>query len=129
MTLLGFSQSQSQWTDRAFVYVEQDSLVQAEECFRQAVELASSSEQKALLLANLGTVQRRSGRMHEALVSYTQALALVPMNTMVLMHRATVYMALGNDDKAYADLCNVLDREPNNVDLICLCLSATLIRH
>ena len=60
------AQSQSEWADRAYAYMAQDSLPQAEECFRRAVEAAPTSRQNVMLLANLGTVQRRRGKIHEA---------------------------------------------------------------
>lgn len=116
--VLSFAQAQLSWAERAYVYVAQDSLLQAEECFEQAVREAATSEQRAMLLANLGTVQRRRGRVRESVETYTQALALTPLDAALLMHRATAYMALGNDDKAYVDLCNVLDKEKNHVEAL-----------
>lgn len=112
------AQSQSQWADRAYAYMEQDSLAQAEECFRQAIETAPASNQKAMLLTNFGAVQHRRGKVHDAIESYTKALAYSPMDITILMHRATAYMALGNDDKAYTDLCNVLDKRPQHVEAL-----------
>lgn len=116
--VLSFAQAQLSWAERAYAYVAQDSLLQAEECFEQAVREAATSEQRAMLLANLGTVQRRRGRVRESVETYTQALALTPLDAALLMHRATAYMALGNDDKAYVDLCNVLDKEKNHVEAL-----------
>lgn len=116
--LLTSAQSQGQWADRAFLYVEQDSLLQAEDCFRKAVEVSTTNGQKAMLLANLGTVQRRRGCVREAIESYTQALVLTPMDAKLHMQRATAYMALGNDDKGYIDLCNVLDKDPHHVEAL-----------
>lgn len=112
------AQSQGQWTDRAFAYVAQDSLAQAEGCFRKAIEEASTSAQRAMLLSNLGMVQRQRGKVHDAIESYTKALEWAPMDATLLMHRATAYMVLGNDDRAYTDLCNVLDKVPDNGDAL-----------
>ena len=112
------AQSQDEWTDKAYGYMEQDSLAQAEECFRHAIETASTSSQSAMLLANLGTVQHRRGKVREAIESYTKALEYSPMDITILMHRATAYMALGNDDKAYTDLCNVLDKRSQHVEAL-----------
>lgn len=116
--LLVHTQSQTEWIDRAFAYVEQDSLEQAEKCFQEAAEQASSEEQRAMLLANLGTIQRQRGRIHESIDTHTQALALSPFNADLLMHRAMAYIAIGNDDKAYIDLCNILDREHNHKEAL-----------
>lgn len=118
LVMIVAAQSQSQWTDRAFTYLAQDSLPQAEECFRKAVEGASNNTQKAMLLGNLGLVQRQRGKVHDAVESYTQALEWAPMDAGLLMHRATAYMVLGNDDRAYTDLCNVLDRVPDNSEAL-----------
>ena len=112
------AQSQSEWADRAYAYMAQDSLPQAEECFRRAVEAAPTSRQNVMLLANLGTVQRRRGKIHEAIDTYTLALNHSPLNVTILMSRATAYMALGNDNKAYTDLCNVLDKETAHIEAL-----------
>ena len=118
LALFAQAQSQELWADKAYAYVAQDSLRQAEECFAKAIESATTVGQRAMLLANLGTVQRRRGRVHEAVETYTQALALSPMDATLLMHRAIAYMTLGNDDKAYVDLCNVLDKQSANVEAL-----------
>ena len=113
-----WGQSQSEWADKAYTYVTQDSLAQAEECFKKAVDTNPMSEQCAMLLTNLGTIQRRRGKVREAIESYTQALAHSPLATPILMERATAYLALGNDDKAYTDLCNVLDKNANHTEAL-----------
>ncbi|MBR3859575.1 MAG: tetratricopeptide repeat protein [Bacteroidaceae bacterium] len=112
------AQSQDEWATKAYAYVEQDSLAQAEACFKQAVEAAPLSKQSAMLLSNLGAVQRRRGKMREAIESYTSALERAPLTVTILMDRATAYMALGNDDKAYTDLCNVLDKKTDHVEAL-----------
>lgn len=112
------AQSQREWTDRGYAYMEQDSLEQAEECFKHAVEAAPTSKQNVMLLTNLGTVQRRRGKMLDAIESYTLALNYSPLDVAILMSRATAYMALGNDDKAYIDLCNVLDKQIDHAEAL-----------
>ena len=118
LPLLTIAQSQSEWATKAYAYVEQDSLAQAEECFQQAIKASPSSKQNAMLLTNLGAVQRRRGKVREAIESYTLALERAPLTTTILMDRATAYMALGNDDKAYTDLCNVLDRKTDHAEAL-----------
>lgn len=118
LPLLAFAQSQSEWATKAYSYVEQDSLAQAEACFKRAVEAAPASKQSAMLLSNLGAVQRRRGKMHEAIASYTSALERAPLTVTILMDRATAYMALGNDEKAYTDLCNVLDKKTDHAEAL-----------
>ncbi len=118
LTMLVWAQSQGEWASRAYAYMEQDSLAQAEECFRHAVEAAPASKQNVMLLTNLGTVQRRRGKVHEAIDSYTKALGYSPLDVSVLMNRALAYMTLGNDDKAYTDLCNVLDKRTDHAEAL-----------
>ena len=110
------AQTQSEWADKAYAYVSQDSLPQAEECFRQAVKAAPASKQNAMLLANIGTIQRRRGKVHEAIESYTQALEFAPLSISILTERAKAYLALGNDDKAYTDICNVLEQQTEHIE-------------
>lgn len=118
LTMLVWAQSQGEWASRAYTYMEQDSLAQAEECFKHAVEAAPASKQNVMLLTNLGTVQRRRGKMLDAIESYTLALNYSPLDVAILMSRATAYMALGNDDKAYIDLCNVLDKQTDHAEAL-----------
>ena len=51
--------------------------------------MQSRGKQNVMLLANLGTVQRSRGKVHEAIDSYTKALGYSPLNVSVLMSRAT----------------------------------------
>ena len=118
LTMLSWAQSQGEWASRAYTYMEQDSLAQAEECFRHAVEATPASKQNVMLLTNLGTVQRRRGKMLDAIESYTLALNYSPLDVAILMSRATAYMALGNDDQAYTDLCNVLDKQTDHAEAL-----------
>ena len=112
------AQSQSEWTERAYSYLTLDSLAQAEACFTEAIKAAPISKQSAMLLSNLGTVQRRRGKIQEAITTYTQALERSPLDVPILMERATAYMVIGNDDKAYTDLCNVLDKDATHTEAL-----------
>lgn len=118
LAIYATAQSQSEWANRAYAYMEQDSLMQAEECFKNAIEADPTSKQNAMLLANLGAAQRRRGKVREAIESYTSALERAPLTVTILMDRATAYMALGNDDKAYTDLCNVLDKKTDHAEAL-----------
>ena len=80
LTIFSIAQTQSVWADRAYTYMEQDSLKQAEECFKKAIEVAPQSKQSAKLLANLGTIQRQRGKVREAIETYTTALERAPLD-------------------------------------------------
>lgn len=112
------AQSQSEWIEKGYTYAAQDSLAQAEACFIEAIKTSSSNEQSAMLYSNLGTIQRRRGKIREAIEAYTQALDRSPLATPILLERATAYLALGNDDKAYTDLCNVLDKDASHIEAL-----------
>ena len=112
------AQSQSEWIEKGYTYAAQDSLAQAEACFIEAIKASSSNEQSAMLYSNLGTIQRRRGKIREAIEAYTQALDRSPLATPILLERATAYLALGNDDKAYTDLCNVLDKDAFHIEAL-----------
>lgn len=112
------AQSQSEWIEKGYTYAAQDSLAQAEACFIEAIKASSSNEQSAMLYSNLGTIQRRRGKIREAIEAYTQALDRSPLATPILLERATAYLALGNDDKAYTDLCNVLDKDASHIEAL-----------
>ena len=112
------AQSQGEWIEKGYTYAAQDSLAQAEVCFIEAIKASSSNEQSAMLYSNLGTIQRRRGKIREAIEAYTQALDRSPLATPILLERATAYLALGNDDKAYTDLCNVLDKDASHIEAL-----------
>lgn len=113
-----FAQRQEEWADKAYTYATQDSLAQAESCFKKAIEASPASQQSAILLANLGTIQRRRGKVKEAIESYSSALDRIPSSIPILIERAIAYMTLGNDDRAYTDLCNVLDKDATHIEAL-----------
>lgn len=112
------AQSQNEWIDKGYTYASQDSLAQAEACFIEAIKASSSNEQSAMLYSSLGTIQRRRGKIRESIEAYTQALDRSPLSPPILMERATAYLALGNDDKAYTDLCNVLEKDATHIEAL-----------
>ena len=118
MALFVLAQSEATWIDKAYLYMEQDSLEQAELYFKQAIEANPTSQQNFILLSNLALVQHRRGLLHKAIENYTLALYRSPLTIPILMGRAKAYLALGNDNKAYADLCNVLDKDENHIEAL-----------
>ena len=98
--------------------VEQDSLLQAETLFKEALRLEPANVRNALLFSNLGTIQRRMGKETEALDSYSLALNLTPYSVTILLNRASLYLELDMLDKAYLDYCNVIDLDAKNKDAL-----------
>jgi tetratricopeptide (TPR) repeat protein len=108
-------------TDSAMFYTERDSAQKAEYYIRQALKLEPANLRNAMLFSNLGTLQRRAGKMEEALQSYTYALNMAPLSVPVLMNRATLYLDMGRNDAARADCSLALDADPK-------CKEALLLR-
>lgn len=111
-----YGQTYNEVVDRAMKYALSDSLVQAEQLFRQALKMDPNNARNALLFSNLGTVLKRMGRTDEAIEAYTMALNITPYSTAMLLNRGTLYLDKGVDSKAYIDFCNVIDLIPENIE-------------
>ena len=112
------AQTYDEWISRAMDAVEKDSLYQAEEAFKKALQLEPSNMRNALLFSNLGTVQRRMGKNAEALESYSLALNFTPYSVTMLLNRASLYLETDDLDKAYLDYCNVIDLDADNPEAL-----------
>ena len=115
-----YGQEYKDLVEKAMDYTRKDSLQQAEQLYQQALKLDPKNARNALLFSNLGTVQRRMGKIDDALQSYTLALNIIPYSTAILLNRATIYMEKGMLDKAYLDYCNVIDLLPKSLTIITL---------
>ncbi|MCF2551257.1 tetratricopeptide repeat protein [Bacteroides caecigallinarum] len=111
-----YSQAYNEVVERAMKYALSDSLVQAEQLFREALKMDPNNARNALLFSNLGTVLKRMGRTDEAIEAYTMALNITPYSTAMLLNRGTLYLDKGLDSKAYVDFCNVIDLIPENIE-------------
>ena len=116
MALSVKAQSYNQLIEKAMEYTKRDSLVQAEDLFRQALKSDPKNVRNALLFSNLGTVLKRQGKTDEALEAYTMALNITPYATSILLNRAALYMEKNLLNKAYVDYCNVIDLLPENIE-------------
>ena len=112
------AQTYDELITRAMNAIERDSLFQAEAWFKKALQLDPANMRNALLLSNLGTVQRRMGKDKEALESYSLALNLTPYSVTMLLNRASLYLELDYLDKAYVDYCNVIDLDAKNQEAL-----------
>lgn len=72
------------------------------------------------LLTNLGSIQRRQGKLEEALLSYTAALSGRPNNPTILENRASLYSEMGETEKALNDYNALLIEEPTNEEALLL---------
>ena len=108
------AQTYHEVVEKAMHYTFTDSLVQAEQLFRQALQMDPKHSRNSLLFSNLGTVQKRMGKTDEAIESYSMALNITPYATSILLNRGALYLEKGLVDKAYLDYCNVIDLLPEN---------------
>ena len=112
------AQTYDELITQAMDAVEKDSLHQAEVLLKQAMKQEPANMRNALLFSNLGTIQRRMGRNKEALESYTLALNMTPYSVTMLLNRASLYLEMDYQDKAYVDYCNVIDLDAKNVEAL-----------
>ena len=108
------AQDYNKLVEEAMACAQQDSLVRAEQLFREALRLDPKNARNALLFSNLGTVLKRQGKADEAIEAYTMALNITPYATAMLLNRAALYLEKGLTEKAYIDYCNVIDLIPED---------------
>ena len=88
---------------KSYEYVEKNDLPAAEECLKSAMRSEPTNRYNYALLANLGTIQRRQGKLDDALVSYSAALGQRANDKLVLRNRAELYTEMGDTEKAIFD--------------------------
>jgi len=112
------AQTYDELIDKAMDAVEQDSLLQAENFFKEALRLEPANMRNSLLFSNLGTIQRRMGKKKEALESYSLALNKTPYSVKMLLNRASLLMEMNDMERAYTDYCSVLDLDNKNLEAL-----------
>lgn len=110
------SQSYDQWIEQSFDYIDSDSIDQAIDCLKQAMRLEPANQRNGLLFVNLGTLQRQQGRLEEAEVSYSCAVALLSDIPSVRANRAQLYAEMERFADAVEDYTVMLQSEPQNED-------------
>ena len=112
------AQSYDEWVDRAMKAVEVDSLNQAVEALRQAIQVDPAHAHNVWLYTNMGTMQGALQRWDEAIESYTFALNVAPYHLPALLGRASAYVETGRLELARVDYALVLDKEPGNEEAL-----------
>jgi len=111
---ISFAQSYDDYITRSYDYLDMDSLSQAEDALREALRIEPGNPSNGMLLLNMGTIQRRQGKLKEAEDSYTIGLAFLPKNLTLLNSRAQLYAEMENYSKAIEDYTEVIYQEPEN---------------
>lgn len=70
-----FAQSYEELIEKSYDFVDKGDLVSAEESLKAAMRKEPANPLNYALLTNLGTIQRRQGKLEDALISYTSALS------------------------------------------------------
>ena len=104
--------------EKSYDFLDKKDLVSAEESLRAAMRLEPGNPMNYALLTNLGSIQRRQGKLQDALLSYTAALSGRPNNPTILENRASLYSELGETEKALNDYDALLIVEPTNEEAL-----------
>lgn len=110
------AQNYDELISRSFDYLDADSLPEAEEALREALRIEPGNPGNGMLLLNLGTIQRRQGKLKEAEESYTIGLAFLPNNLTLLNSRAQLFAEMEKYPEAINDYTEVIYHEPENED-------------
>ena len=112
------AQTYQEWVEKSCDYIDKGDLVSAEECLKSAMRLEPGNATNFALLSNLGTLQRRQGKLQEALLSYTAALSRHPRSITILENRASLYSEMGETEKALNDYNVLLSIEPDDQEAL-----------
>ena len=105
-----FAQSYEELIEKSYDFVDKGDLVSAEESLKAAMRKEPANPLNYALLTNLGTIQRRQGKLQEALISYTSALSGHTKNITILENRASLYTELGETEKAFDKILEVNEK-------------------
>lgn len=108
------AQTYEEMVRKSYEYSDANDFPAAETCLKAAMRQEPANPLNFALLTNLGTLQRRQGKMEEALVSYTAALSQRPKDELILMNRAELYTEMGATDKAIFDYNTILAGQPTH---------------
>ena len=114
----GHAQTYEKFVEKSFDFLDKNDLVSAEESLRAAMRLEPGNPNNYALLMNLGTIQRRQGKLEDALLSYTAALSRHPNNEAILENRAGLYTEMGEIEKATNDYNALLILNPHHQEAL-----------
>ena len=106
------------WITASFDALDEDNNQRAEQCLKNAMRLEPANPQNGLLFVNLGTIQRRLGKLQDAEISYTCAISLLDENTIAYSTRASLYAEIEQYQKAIDDYSVVISRNPEDEDAL-----------
>lgn len=102
--------------DSAQRHIKAEHWRQAENFLLQAIKSEPSNPSNSLLLSNIATIQRRQGRLNEAIRNYSMAIDLTPNAVTLLHNRAAVYILLDSISLAQADYERIMMIDESDVE-------------
>lgn len=115
-----FSQSRNEWVDKSFECIKNEDWTGAEEAILKALKSDPGNAQNALLLSNLGTIQRNLGKKEEALKSYNNGLMITPRSVTLLKNRAALLSEMNRIEEALQDYNQILLLDENEEESLYL---------
>ncbi len=112
------AQSYQEYYQRGLEMVEADSLSQAEYFFKEALRVEPANVRNTMIFSSLGIVQQRMGKYEEAIESFTLSLNIYPHYIPVLLNRASLYLELGELNRAILDYNEVLAQDTDHVEAL-----------
>ena len=110
----GFAQTYEEYLQKSYDFLDKNDLPSAEESLKTAMRQEPANPLNYALLSNLGTIQRRQGKLQDALLSYTSALSGHTNDITILENRASLYSELGETEKALTDYNTLLHEDPTH---------------
>ncbi|MEA5044804.1 MAG: tetratricopeptide repeat protein [Petrimonas sp.] len=104
------------WINKSAKFIENNQLDSAAVALQSAMRLEPANENNAVLLLNLGILQRQLRLMDDAYISLTASLGSNPDPVLVLHNRASLLCDLGRFDEAMDDYNSIIKKQPSNVE-------------
>lgn len=114
MALAADEQEYLRYVEEADKAVQKQEWNRAEELLRAAMQLEPSNPQNVMLLSNVGMFQYYRGEDSLALHTLSEARAIAPASTVVLVNRAKVLTGMGRTDDAIRDYDRVIEMDSAN---------------
>lgn len=102
--------------DSAQQAIKAENWLQAENYLLEAIKSEPGNPSNSLLLSNIATIQRRQGRLNEAVRNYSMAIDLTPNAVTLLHNRAAVYILLDSIALAQADYERIMLIDESDVE-------------
>lgn len=104
------------WVERSAMHIDNNNLDSAAISLQRAMQLEPANENNAVLLLNLGIMQRQLGEYDDAFISFTASLPNNPIQDIVLHNRASLLVELGRFDEAMEDYNLLIKDFPDDIE-------------